>query len=89
MLHLCTHYRNLVGAENATLGRIHEVLKGTWTRKYNWLKVVWYDGSWLGDIKKCFNCPFNFLLNKEILCHLARKAFENRRDRLWPAFKIG
>ncbi len=24
-------------------------LKGTGTRDYNWLKVVWYDGSWLGE----------------------------------------
>jgi hypothetical protein len=34
---------------------------------YNWLKVVWHDGSWLGeslaDIQKYFNCPFNFILN--------------------------
>jgi hypothetical protein len=37
------------------------------TRGYNWLKVLWYDGSWLGespaDIPKIFNCPFNFILN--------------------------
>jgi hypothetical protein len=32
--------------------------KGTGTRDYNWLKVVWYDGSRLGessaDIRKIF-----------------------------------
>jgi hypothetical protein len=42
-------------------------IKGTETRDYNWLKLVWYDGSWLGespaDIQKFFNCPFNFILN--------------------------
>ncbi len=43
-------------------------LKGTGTRDYNCLKVVWHDGSsWLGespaDIQKNFNCPFNFILN--------------------------
>ncbi len=42
-------------------------LKGTGARDYNWLKVVWHDGSWLGestaDIQKIFNCPFNFILN--------------------------
>jgi hypothetical protein len=57
-----------------------KVLKGTGTRDYNCLKVVWHDGSWLGeslaDIQKIFNCPFNFILNKSILCRLARKAFE-------------
>jgi hypothetical protein len=66
--------------------------EGTGTLEYNWLKVIWYDGSWLGespaDIQKFVNCPCNFILNKEILCRLVRKAFENRRDRLWPAFKI-
>jgi hypothetical protein len=44
------------------------LFKGTGTRDYNWLKVVWYDGSRLGkspaDIQKNnFNCPFNFTLN--------------------------
>jgi hypothetical protein len=24
-------------------------IKGTGTKDYNWLKVVWYDGSWLGE----------------------------------------
>jgi hypothetical protein len=36
-------------------------LKGTGTRDYNWLKVVWHDGSWLGespaDIQKIFTVP--------------------------------
>jgi hypothetical protein len=40
--------------------------KGTGTRDYNWLKVVWYDGSWLeespADIQKFLYCPFNFIL---------------------------
>jgi hypothetical protein len=44
-----------------------KILKGTGTQDYNWLKVVWHDGSWLGespaDIQKNFNCPFNFILN--------------------------
>jgi hypothetical protein len=44
-----------------------EKLKGTGTRDSKWLKVVWHDGSWLGespaDIQKNFNCPFNFILN--------------------------
>ncbi len=43
------------------------VVKGTGTRDYNWLKVVWYDGSLLGesmaDIQKFLTCPFNFILN--------------------------
>jgi hypothetical protein len=42
-------------------------LKGIGTRDYNWVKVVWHDGSWLGespaDIQKNFSCPFNFILN--------------------------
>ncbi len=42
-------------------------VKGTGTRDYNWLKVVWHDGSWLGespaDIQQIFNCPFKFILN--------------------------
>ncbi len=42
-------------------------IKGTGTRDYNWLKVVCYDGSWLGessaDIQNFFNCPFNFILD--------------------------
>jgi hypothetical protein len=54
--------------------------KGTGTRDENWLKVVWYDGSWLGespaDIQKIVNCPFNFILNYQILICLAQKAFE-------------
>jgi hypothetical protein len=40
--------------------------KWTGTRDFNWLKVIWYDGSWLGespaDIRKIFYCPFNFKL---------------------------
>jgi hypothetical protein len=47
--------------------RFFALLKGTGTRDYNWLKVVWYDGSWLrespANIQKNFNCSFNFLLN--------------------------
>jgi hypothetical protein len=42
-------------------------LEGTGTRDYNWLKVVWYDESWLGesqaDIQTFFYCLFNFILN--------------------------
>ncbi len=42
-------------------------LKGQEHEIYNWLKVVWSDGSWLGespaDIQKIFNCPFHFILN--------------------------
>jgi hypothetical protein len=64
-------------------------LKGTGTRDYNWLKVVWSDGSWLGEsptnITKIFNCPFNFTLNEEILCRLAQKAFEFAKSFLKPA----
>jgi hypothetical protein len=78
-----------------------DVLKGTGTRDYNWLKVIWYDGSWLGespaDIQKFVNCPLNFVLN-EILCRLKLAGFQNRQvgsgwfsklaSWLWPAFKI-
>ncbi len=58
----------------------HLFLKGTGTRGYNWLKVVRYDGSWLGespaDIQTFFNCLFNFRYNWWILFRLARKAFK-------------
>jgi hypothetical protein len=66
-----------------------KILKGTGTRDYNWLKVVWHDGSWLGespaDIQKNFNCPFNFILNLKNLCCLARKAFEFAKSFLKPS----
>ncbi len=51
----------LIGGESGLKGPGHEI---------NWIKVVWQDGSWLGespaDIQKIFNCPlppFNFILN--------------------------
>ncbi len=47
--------------------KLEESLKGTGTRDYNWLQVVWHDGSWLGespaDIQKIFNRHINFILN--------------------------
>ncbi len=75
------------------------VLKGTGTRDYNWLKGVWHDGSWLGespaDIQKMLTIPLilywinnSFPVLREKLLNL-QKAFENRQDRLLPAFKIG
>ncbi len=38
-------------------------VKGTGTRDYNYVKVIWFDRPWLGespaDIHNFFNCPFN------------------------------
>jgi hypothetical protein len=43
------------------------MVKGTGTRDYKCVKVVWFDRPGLGespaDIYNFLNCPFNFLLN--------------------------
>jgi hypothetical protein len=48
-----------------------ESLQGTGTRDYNWLKVVWYDGSWLGespaDFQKILTVPLILHQNNNFL----------------------